>query len=226
MIKIAPSIIAGNMADLKSEIIRVMNDADLIHLDIMDGHFVPNITFGFSTVKALRKYTSLPFDAHLMIKEPLKYIDNFIEAGCDIISVHLEVCNKDILYEIINKVKNKNKKIGIALNPDTELPNWIIDMLDEFYLINIMSVYPGFSGQKLIPRTLEKMARINKMLRELNKDIIIEADGGIDVNNIADVVKSGAKIIVAGNGVYGNADVAKAIIELRAKAMLAIKEAI
>ncbi len=223
---IAPSIIAGNMADLKSEVIRVMNNADLIHLDIMDGHFVSNITFGFSTVKALRRYTSIPFDAHLMISEPLRYIDNFIDAGCDIISVHLEVCNKEILYNIIKKVKDNGKKIGIALNPDTELPDWIIDMLDEFYLINIMSVYPGFSGQKLIPRTLEKMARINKILRHLDKDIMIEADGGVEINNIAEVVKAGAKIIVAGNSIYGNDDVAKAIIELRSKAKLAIDEVI
>ncbi len=225
MIMIAPSIIAGDLADLKNEVIRAENgNADLIHLDVMDGHFAPNITFGFSTIKALRRYSNLLFDAHLMISNPLRYLDNFIDAGCDIITIHIEVCNKDGLDEIIDKVKSKDKKVGVALNPDTELPEWLIERFDELYLLNVMSVYPGFSGQKLIPETLKKMARIHKMIKDLNKRVVIEADGGVDESNILDVVKAGAEIIVAGNAVYSRGDVSKAISDLRFRAQLALKE--
>jgi ribulose-phosphate 3-epimerase len=223
MILIAPSIIAGNMANLKDEVIKADNgNADLIHLDVMDGHFAPNITFGFSTIKALRRYTSIPFDAHLMISNPLKYIDKFIDAGCDIISVHVEVCNKDDLDIIIDKIKSNGRKVGIALNPDTELPDYVIDRLDVLYLMNVMSVYPGFSGQRLIPETLDKMNKIAKIVRD---QVIIEADGGVEANNIMDVVKAGAEILVAGSAVYGKDDVSKAISNLRSNANLA-KEAV
>ena len=222
MILIAPSIIAGNMANLKDEVIKADNgNADLIHLDVMDGHFAPNITFGFSTIKALRRYTSIPFDAHLMISNPLKYLDKFIDAGCDIISVHVEVCNKDDLDTIIDKIKSKDRKVGVALNPDTELPDYVIDRLDDLYLLNVMSVYPGFSGQKLIPEALEKMSKIDKMLKDENKQVMIEADGGVEVNNVMDVVRAGAEIIVAGSAVYSKDDVSKAISDLRSNAQLA-----
>lgn len=224
MIFIAPSIIAGNMANLKDEVIKAdKGNADIIHLDVMDGHFAPNITFGFTTIKALRRYTNLPFDAHLMITNPLKYLDKFLDAGCDIISVHVEVCNKDDLDQVISKVKDKNKKVGIAINPNTELPDYVIDKLDELYLMNVMSVYPGFSGQKLIPETLVKMRRIHEMLKDMNKQVIIEADGGVDENNIMDVVRAGAEIIVAGSAVYSKDDVSKAINDLRANAKQALE---
>lgn len=224
MIFIAPSIIAGNMANLRDEVIKAdKGNADIIHLDVMDGHFAPNITFGFTTIKALRRYTNLPFDAHLMITDPLKYLDKFLDAGCDIISVHVEVCNKDDLDQVISKVKDKNKKVGIAINPNTELPDYVIDKLDELYLMNIMSVYPGFSGQKLIPETLVKMRRIHEMLKDMNKQVIIEADGGVDENNIMDVVRAGAEIIVAGSAVYSKDDVSKAINDLRANAKQALE---
>lgn len=227
MILIAPSIIAGDMANLKDEVIKADNgNADLIHLDVMDGHFAPNITFGFSTIKALRRYTDLPFDAHLMISNPLKYLDKFIDAGCDIISVHVEVCNEDTLDKIIDKIKSNSKKVGIALNPDTELPGYIIDRLDEFYLMNVMSVYPGFSGQKLLPQALVKMKHIHKMIRDMKKSVIIEADGGVDVSNVMDVVRDGAEIIVAGSAVYSQDDVSKAISDLRSNAELALKEVV
>ncbi|RMF29293.1 MAG: ribulose-phosphate 3-epimerase, partial [Candidatus Nitrosothermus koennekii] len=145
------------------------------------------------------------------------------DAGCDIISVHVEVCNKDDLDQVISKVKDKNKKVGIAINPNTELPDYVIDKLDELYLMNIMSVYPGFSGQKLIPETLVKMRRIHEMLKDMNKQVIIEADGGVDENNIMDVVRAGAEIIVAGSAVYSKDDVSKAINDLRANAKQALE---
>ncbi|GIU71295.1 MAG: ribulose-phosphate 3-epimerase [Candidatus Nitrosocaldaceae archaeon] len=212
------------MANLKDEVIKAdKGNADIIHLDVMDGHFAPNITFGFTTIKALRRYTNLPFDAHLMITNPLKYLDKFLDAGCDIISVHVEVCNKDDLDQVISKVKDKNKKVGIAINPNTELPDYVIDKLDELYLMNVMSVYPGFSGQKLIPETLVKMRRIHEMLKDMNKQVIIEADGGVDENNIMDVVRAGAEIIVAGSAVYSKDDVSKAINDLRANAKQALE---
>lgn len=222
MILIAPSIIAGNMANLKDEVIKAENgNADLIHLDVMDGHFAPNITFGFGTIKALRRYTSIPFDAHLMISNPLRYLDKFIDAGCDIITIHVEVCNKDDLDTIIDKIRSKGKKVGVALNPNTELPDYVIDKLNDLYLLNVMSVYPGFSGQKLIPEALDKMSKISKMIRDANKQVMIEADGGVEANNIADVVRAGAEIIVAGSAVYGKEDVSKAINDLRTRAQLA-----
>ncbi|MEM4338359.1 MAG: ribulose-phosphate 3-epimerase [Candidatus Nitrosocaldaceae archaeon] len=226
MILIAPSIIAADLADLKNAVIMAeKGNADLIHLDVMDGNFVPNITFGFSTIKALRKYTNILFDTHLMISNPLKYVDNFINAGSDIITVHIEVCNAETLREIIDKINDKGKKAGIALNPNTDFPEWVIEMLDAVYLLNIMSVYPGFSGQKLIPETLIKMKRVHEMIKELGLKTVIEADGGVEENNIAEVIRAGAEIIVAGNAIYSKNDIPKAIRDLRFNAQLALKEA-
>ena len=222
MILIAPSILAGNLACLKDEVIKAEEGkADMIHLDVMDGNFAPNITFGFGTIKALRSYTNLPFDAHLMILNPLKYIDKFMDAGSDIVTVHIEVCNEEQLKQIIDKVKAKGKRLGIALNPDTNLPDWLMSMLDDIHLMNVMSVFPGFSGQKMIPEAIDKMANIHNMLKEQNAKVMIEADGGVDASNVMKVVRAGAEIIVAGNAVYGKDDVAKAIEELRNNAMLA-----
>ncbi len=224
-VKIAPSILAGDLGNLRNEVERAeKGGADSIHLDVMDGHFAPNITFGSGTVKALRRYSRLPFDAHLMISDPLQYLDDFIDAGCDIISVHAEVCSADTFAKVMDRLKKNKRKVGVALNPGTDLPQWLIDDLNSIDLLNVMSVQPGFSGQKFMPGVLPKMYRINETLQKKGLDVAIEADGGVDVSNAYELVRAGARILVAGNAVYSSTDTAKAINTLREKAMLAIKE--
>lgn len=224
-VKIAPSILAGDLGNLRNEVERAeKGGADVIHLDVMDGHFAPNITFGPGTVKALRNYSKLPFDAHLMISDPLRYLDQFIDAGCDIISVHAEVCTSDTFTEVMKKLNKSGNKVGIALNPDTSIPDWLMQKLNTLDLLNVMSVQPGFSGQKFMPEVLQKMSKINEMVRDKGLDIIIEADGGVDASNAYELVKAGARLLVAGNAVFGDMDVGKAIKELKEKAFLAIKE--
>jgi len=224
-VKIAPSILAGDLGNLRNEVERAeKGGADIIHLDVMDGHFAPNITFGSGTVKALRRYSRLPFDAHLMISDPLKYLDGFIDAGCDIISVHAEVCSANTFAKVMDRLKKKRKKVGIALNPSTDLPEWLTGNLNSIDLLNVMSVQPGFSGQKFMPEVLQKMYRINEMLQNKGLDVAIEADGGVDASNAYELVRAGARILVAGNAVYGSTNATKAISTLREKAMLAIKE--
>ena len=224
-VKIAPSILAGDLGDLRREVERVENgDADVIHLDVIDGHFAPNITFGPGTIKALRKYSKLPFDAHLMISDPLRYLDSFIEAGCDIISVHTEVCTERTFEVIIRKLKGNGIKAGIAINPETGIPDWVVNNLNSLYLLNVMFVKPGFSGQKFMPEVLPKMSKIDQIIREKDAYTVIEADGGIDASNVYDLVRAGARILVAGNAVCGQPDAGKAIRELKEKALPAIKE--
>lgn len=224
-VKIAPSILAGDLSDLRSEVGRAeQGGADIIHLDVMDGHFAPNLTFGPGTVKALRRYSKLPFDAHLMISDPLQYLDRFIDAGCDIVSVHAEVCNADTFSEVRQRLRSSGRKVGVALNPNTDIPEWMMQDLNSIDLLNVMSVFPGFSGQKFMPEVLPKMSKINEMVQEKGLDIEIEADGGVGEANAYDLVRAGARILVAGNSVYGGADVGKAITALKEKALLAIKE--
>lgn len=224
-LKIAPSILAGDLGNLRREVERIEDgSADIIHLDVMDGNFAPNITFGPGTIKALRKYSKLPFDAHLMISEPLRYLDRFIDAGCDIISVHVEVCTDKTFDDVMKRLNKDGVKAGIAINPDTEIPDWVISRLNSIYLINVMSVQPGFSGQKFMPEVLPKMAKMDQIIREKGIDTVIEADGGVDASNVYELVRAGARILVAGNAVCGQPDAKKAIRELKEKALPAIKE--
>ncbi|MCS6768803.1 MAG: ribulose-phosphate 3-epimerase, partial [Candidatus Nitrosocaldus sp.] len=163
-----------------------------------------------------------PFDAHLMISEPLRYLERFIKAGCDIVTVHVEVCSEHVFRDICSTLKSSGVGVGIALNPGTDLPSWAMDRMHDIDLINVMSVYPGFPGQRFIPSTLEKMGMLSDMLREGGFQARIEADGGVDASNVYDVVSAGARIIVAGNGVYSNSDIASAIRGIRERAMLAV----
>jgi transketolase len=221
---IAPSIIAGKRENYDEKIRKAeRGGADLVHLDVMDGRFVPNITFSADTIRKLRHITSLPFDVHLMIENPLKHIQDYIEAGCDIITVHAEACDESEFVSIMKSLLSKGISPGIAINPSTDIPNWIYSYTENIDVVIIMSVNPGFAGQKFIPEVLPKMVMINKKLREHGFKGYIEADGGIDDTTLQQVYDSGARILVAGNAVYGSSDIHGAIIQLRHKANVALE---
>jgi transketolase len=221
---IAPSIIAGEKENYEAKVRKAeRGGANLIHLDIMDGHFVPNRTFFSDTIKNLRRITSLPFDAHLMIEEPIHHIQDYIDARCDIISIHVEACNKNEFTEINERLLKAGISPGIALNPDTAIPPWVYECLDTIDVVIVMSVNPGFAGQKFIPETLYKMTEISNSLRQHNYRGYIEADGGIDATNLQQVFDAGARIIVAGSAVYGSADINLNLIQLRHKANVALE---
>ena len=198
-IKIAPSILSCDFSKIGEELIAVDKaGADLIHLDVMDGHFVPNLTFGPPLIKSLRDKSNLIFDTHLMVENPDYLLKSYADAGSNIITVHYEVC-KD-LKKTIYDVRNYGCKVGIALNPQTN-PLGLKEILGEIDIILIMSVNPGFGGQKFIKNTIEKIVEVKKMLKNYN--VIIEVDGGINEDNIQDVFNAGAEIVVAGNSIFG-----------------------
>ena len=221
---IAPSIIAGRRENYEEKVRAAeRGGADIIHLDVMDGKFVPNITFFAETIKKLRHITSLPFDAHLMIENPLEHIDEYIDARCDIITVHAEACDENIFTQVNHKLLSNGISPGIAINPSTDLPDWIYSHLHNIDVIIIMSVDPGFAGQKFVPQILPKMALTNKKLRESGFKGYIEADGGIDATTLQQVYDIGARILVAGNAVYGTTDIHAAIIQLKHTANVALE---
>ncbi len=200
MVKVAPSILSADFCCLSEEIKKVENGgADLLHIDVMDGHFVPNITLGPPVISSLKGKTYLPFDVHLMIENPEKHIDDFIKAGADIITVHVE--STVHLNRLVNYIKNKGIKPGVALNPSTPLSS-LQYILDDIYMILIMSVNPGFGGQKFIPKMLEKIRDLKKIILQENPEILIEVDGGINEENAPDIIKAGADILVAGSAIY------------------------
>lgn len=215
---IAPSIIAGKKENYEEKIKKAERaGADIIHLDVMDGKFVPNRTFLADTIKKLRPITNLPFDAHLMIEKPHLYIDDYIDAACDIITVHTETCNKEQFMLIRDKVLSNGISLGIAINPESNIPSWIIPFLNSIDVIIVMSVHPGFSGQKFIPEITSKIASLNKFLQIQGFKGYIEADGGIDASTVQQVYDAGARILVAGSAVFSNNDINAAIIQLRHK---------
>ena len=221
---IAPSIIAGRRENYEEKVRAAeRGGADIIHLDVMDGKFVPNITFFAETIKKLRHITSLPFDAHLMIENPLEHIDEYIDARCDIITIHAEVCDENIFTQVNHKLLSNGISPGIAINPSTDLPDWIYSHLHNIDVIIIMSVDPGFAGQKFVPQILPKMVLTNKKLRENGFKGYIEADGGIDATTLQQVYDIGARILVAGNAVYGTTDIHAAIIQLKHTANVALE---
>src|ERR687892_115717 len=221
---IAPSIIAGTRENYEEKVRAAeRGDADIIHLDVMDGKFVPNITFFAETIKKLRHITSLPFDAHLMIENPLEHIDEYIDARCDIITVHAEACDEFEFMQINQKLLSNGISPGIAINPSTDLPDWIYSHLQNIDVIIIMSVDPGFAGQKFVPQILPKMVLTTRKLRESGFNGYIEADGGIDATTLQQVYDIGARILVAGNAVYGTTDIHAAIIQLKHTANVALE---
>ena len=210
-IKISPSILSADFSQLGNEIKRLEEGgADLIHVDVMDGHFVPNLTIGPPVIKALRKYTKIPFDVHLMISPVHKYIKDYADAGANIITIHPEATTN--LMESIDHIKKLNKKVGVSLNPDTET-NIIIDYLDKIDLVLIMSVFPGFGGQKFIPEVVEKIKQLNEIKKRRNLSFDIEVDGGINFSNSKTVVNAGANILVSGTTIFkeNNGDIKKNI---------------
>ena len=199
-IKISPSILSADLSKLGSEIQNLEKaKADLIHIDVMDGHFVPNITIGPEVINKLRKYTSLPFDVHLMISPVHNFIKNFAEAGADIITIHPEATND--LESSIKKIKLYNKKVGISLNPETSLDK-LNNVLDKIDLVLIMSVNPGFGGQKFIENTLNKIKRLRLKIDQLKLKVEIEVDGGINFENSKSIIKAGADILVSGTTIF------------------------
>ena len=213
-IKIAPSILSADFSKMGEEIKNIsIEGADVIHLDVMDGVFVKNITFGPKLVKDCRKYSDKVFDAHLMIVEPWKYIERFAEAGADIITVHHEAC-KERLGETLKEIKKLGVKCGAVINPDTEVKE-IANVIEECDMILLMSVFPGFGGQKFIPDVLPKIEQARKLIESTGKDIDLEIDGGINKENVRLVKDAGANVIVAGSTVFNEKDRAKIIKELR-----------
>jgi len=203
-IQISPSILSADFSQLGAEIKRLEEGgADMIHVDVMDGHFVPNLTIGPPVIKALRKQCSLKFDVHLMISPVHKYIESYAEAGADIITIHPEAT--DNLEASILKIKQLNKKVGVSLNPESKI-DMILDFLDKIDLVLIMSVNPGFGGQKFMPEVLEKIKKLRKIQDERNLNFDIEIDGGINFENYKKAIDAGANILVSGTTIFKSND--------------------
>ena len=211
--KIAPSILSADFAHLGDAVkIVEQGGAGLIHVDVMDGHFVPNITIGSVVVNSIRKVTKLPLDVHLMIKNPEKHIEAFAKAGSDYLTVHVEAC--DHLHKVIQLIKSFGMKAGVSLNPHTPLGS-IEEIIADLDLILIMSVNPGFSGQSFIPNSLNKIRRLKKMLQTRGLDHIeIEVDGGVKLNNIVAIGSAGADILVVGSAIYATDYPAQAVRDM------------
>jgi len=218
-IRIAPSVLAWDLGDLQEAVaISVIGGADQVHLDVIDGHFAPNITFGPGTVKALRRHCDLKFDTHLMIDRPLQYAERFLDAGSDLLSFHAEVLNGPTFDELSRAVKAKGKEIGLAIKPETELPVWASERLGEISTLVVMTVNPGFSGQKMDMSVMPKLQELSGLVEERGLRTDIEVDGGVEPENVGEVVKRGGNVLVAGAGVYAKKDPVAAISVLRERA--------
>ena len=214
-VKIAPSILSADFSKMGEEVYSLeVNGADLVHCDVMDGVFVNNITFGIKMVEDLRKITTLPLDCHLMIVNPEKYVERFAKAGADIITVHWEAC-QDNLKELLELIKSAGVKCGAVINPDTPVEK-IKDVICLCDMVLVMSVFPGFGGQKFIPSVLDKLREIRAIIKASGKDIDLQIDGGVTAENVAEIKAAGANVIVAGSAVFKAADRAAMIATLKA----------
>ena len=212
-IRIAPSILASDFARLGDEVARVeAGGADLLHVDVMDGHFVPNITIGPPVVTALKRVARVPLDVHLMITDPDRYLEAFVKAGAASIAVHAEVLPH--LHRTLTRIRELGAKAGVAINPSTPVA-FIEHVTDQLDFVLMMSVNPGFSGQAFIPHTLEKVRRVRELLRAAVSPAYIQVDGGVDATNAASLVQAGATVLVAGVSVFGAADPGEAVGALR-----------
>ena len=214
-VKIEHSILSADLSKMGEEVYSLeVNGADLVHCDVMDGVFVNNITFGIKMVEDIRKRTSLPLDCHLMIVHPEKYVERFAKAGADIITVHYEAC-QDNLKEVLTLIKQAGAKCGAVINPDTPVEK-IADVLPLCDMVLVMSVFPGFGGQKFIPECLDKLRELRKEIDGLGKDILLEIDGGVHAGNVEEIKGAGADVIVAGSAVFNAENRAEMIAKLKA----------